>query len=122
MFAPAWSEELYRNFADEDGTIDVEALNDIDPDLLKLITYRIPTEDKCSIAPCKIVGFLPKEAGSTIMLPYELTSQDGSDFDIDKRYVMRKALDIVLDYKKIADELYEKVSEEKIIVKKQVIR
>ena len=113
VFAPAWSEELYRNFADEDGTIDVEALNDIDPDLLKLITYRIPTEDKCSIAPCKIVGFLPKEAGSTIMLPYELTSQDGSDFDIDKRYVMRKALNIVLDYKKIADELYKKVSEKK---------
>ena len=113
VFAPAWSEELYRNFADEDGTIDVEALNDIDPDLLKLITYRIPTEDKCSIAPCKIVGFLPKEAGSTIMLPYELTSQDGSDFDIDKRYVMRKALDIVLDYKKIADKLYKKVSEKK---------
>lgn len=113
VFAPAWSEELYRNFADENGTIDVEALNDIDPDLLKLITYRIPTEDKCSIAPCKIVGFLPKEAGSTIMLPYELTSQDGSDFDIDKRYVMRKALNIVLDYKKIADELYKKVSEKK---------
>ena len=106
VFAPAWTEDLYRNFTDENGTINVEALDAIDPDLLKLITYRIPTEDKCSIAPCKIVGFLPKEAGSTIMLPYELTSQDGSDFDIDKRYVMRKALDLVVDYKKVADWLY----------------
>lgn len=106
VFAPAWTEDLYRNFTDENGAINVEALDAIDPDLLKLITYRIPTEDKCSIAPCKIVGFLPKEAGSTIMLPYELTSQDGSDFDIDKRYVMRKALDLVVDYKKVADWLY----------------
>lgn len=113
VFAPAWSEDLYRIFADENGTIDVKNLNNIDPDLLKLITYRIPTEDKCSIAPCKIVGFLPKEAGSTIMLPYELTSQDGSDFDIDKRYVMRKTLNLVPSREKITNMLYKKVAEGK---------
>ena len=113
VFAPAWSEELYRNFADENGNIDVKAIEETDPDLLKLVTYRIPTEDKCSIAPCKIVGFLPKEAGSTIMLPYELTSQDGSDFDIDKRYVMRKQLDIIRSKSKIVNELFKEVTKEK---------
>ena len=44
--------------------------------------YKItkqPSEDKYSIAPLKIVGFLPKEAGEAIVLPYEITLITGSD-------------------------------------------
>ena len=40
-----------------------------------------PTEDKYSCAPIKIVGFLPREAGEGIMLPYDITLLTGSDFD-----------------------------------------
>jgi hypothetical protein len=94
VYAPMWADEIFEKFADKDGNIDVTTLELIDPDLLKMISYRIPTEDKYSIAPMKVVGFMPKEAGDAIMFPYELTSIDDSDFDVDKRYVMRKDIQI----------------------------
>lgn len=94
VFAPIWSNELFDKFANADGTINVEAINAVDPELLKMVSYRIPTEDKYSCAPMKVIGFMPREAGDAIMLPYELTEIDDSDFDVDKRYVMRKDIPI----------------------------
>lgn len=93
-FAPAYTLDLFKNFMDENGNVDIEAIEATDPELLKMVGYRIPTEDKYSIAPLKIVGFLPKEAGDGIMLPYDITLINGSDFDIDKMYLMRKTLPI----------------------------
>jgi len=93
-FAPAWSREFFQSFADESGNIDVEAIEMLDPDLLKMFGYRLPTEDKYSTAPYKIVGFLPKEAGDGFMQPYETTTIDGSDFDVDKKNLMRMVLDL----------------------------
>lgn len=93
-FAPAYTLDLFKNFMDEEGNVDIEAIEATDPELLKMVGYRIPTEDKYSIAPLKIVGFLPKEAGDGIMLPYDITLINGSDFDIDKMYLMRKTLPI----------------------------
>lgn len=55
-----------------------------------------PTEDKYSCAPIKIVGFLPREAGEGIMLPYDITLLTGSDFDVDKEYLMRKQIHVNL--------------------------
>ncbi len=94
VFAPIWDNELFDKFADENGNINVDVINAIDPELLKMVSYRIPTEDKYSCAPMKVVGFMPREAGDAIMLPYELTEIDDSDFDVDKRYVMRKDIPI----------------------------
>jgi exodeoxyribonuclease-5 len=108
VFAPIWSDEIAEKFMDKDGNIDMKAIEETNPEMLKLITYRIPTEDKYSMAPCKIVGFMPRQAGETIMLPYELTSIDGSDFDIDKRYVMRKDYRIIVSKKKVEKELYKR--------------
>lgn len=88
--APAYTKELFANFADGNGNIDVEAIEKTSPELLKMIGYRIPTEDKYSIAPLKIVGFLPRVAGDGIMLPYDITCINGSDYDVDKMYVMFK--------------------------------
>lgn len=93
-----YANELFMEFADRNGIIDVEAINEIDPELLKLIGYRIPTEDKYSMAPIKIVGFLPKEAGDGIMLPPEITKITGSDFDVDKFFIMRKELMLAKRY------------------------
>lgn len=95
VFAPIWDDKLVSNFADENGNIDMDALENADPELLRMVSYRIPTEDKYSMAPMKVVGFLPREAGAAIMLPYELTEIDDSDFDVDKRYIMRKDYTIV---------------------------
>lgn len=112
VFAPIWSNELFDKFSNADGTINVDAINAVDPELLKMVSYRIPTEDKYSCAPMKVIGFMPREAGDAIMLPYELTEIDDSDFDVDKRYVMRK--DILIKTRKrseIEKELFTRASE-----------
>ena len=57
-------------------------------DCLNAIGYRIPTEDTYSMVPIKIAGFVPKAAGEAVMLPKEITLLSGSDFDIDKLYIM----------------------------------
>ena len=90
VFAPIYANNLFSQFADKNGNISIEALEVLDPDLLKMIGYRIPTEAKYSMAPLKIVGFLPREAGDGIMLPSDITLLTGSDFDVDKEYLMRK--------------------------------
>jgi len=95
VFIPMWANEIFEKFSNENGSINMEALEATDPELLKMISSRIPTEDKYSCAPMKAVGFMPREAGDAIMFPYELTEIDDSDFDVDKRYVMRKDIPIV---------------------------
>lgn len=112
VFCPIWSNELFDKFSNSDGTINVDAINAVDPELLKMVSYRIPTEDKYSCAPMKVVGFMPREAGDAIMLPYELTKIDDSDFDVDERYVMRKDIPIKTKRRKdIEGELFKKASE-----------
>lgn len=109
-FAPVWSREIFDKFTRSDGTIDVEAIENLDPDLLKMIGYRIPTEDKYSCAPLKIKGFLPAIAGEAIMMPYELTTINDSDFDVDKEYVMRKVIFVnTKSEEHIARDLWQKV-------------
>lgn len=112
VFAPIWSNELFDKFSNADGTINVDAINAVDPELLKMVSYRIPTEDKYSCAPMKVIGFMPREAGDAIMLPYELTEIDDSDFDVDKRYVMRKDISIKTRKRsEIEKELFTRASE-----------
>lgn len=112
VFAPIWDNEIFEKFGNPDGTISMEAIEATDPELLKMISYRIPTEDKYSCAPIKVVGFMPREAGDAIMLPYELTEIDGSDFDVDKRYVMRKDIPIKTRSKKeIKEKLFDSLNE-----------
>ena len=81
-FAPAYTKDIFLHFTKENGDIDIEAIEKLNPELLKMVGYRIPTENKYSIIPMKIVGFLPKEAGDGIMLPNDITLITGSDFDV----------------------------------------
>ena len=98
VFAPIYTNDLFEKFADNEGNIDINVIEQINPDLLKLIGYRIPTEAKYSMAPMKIVGFLPREAGDGIMMPYDITLLTGSDFDVDKMYLMRKEITIATKF------------------------
>lgn len=93
-YASATTVELLKNFIDEDGFIDTEAIEMIDggEELLKMIGYRIPTEDMYSIAPFKIVGFLPKEMGDAFMQPWEMPAITGEDHDVDKKNLLRKQI------------------------------
>lgn len=85
-YMPAYSRDFYEPLMDPDThQLDVTKLPE---DLRKLIGYRVPTEDKYSMAPLYIKGFLPQQNGSAIMLPAEITTLSGSDFDVDKMYIM----------------------------------
>jgi hypothetical protein len=90
-YLPAYSKQFFEQFMEEGShTLDVNKLPD---ELRQLIGYRIPTEDKYSMAPLYIKGFLPMQSGSCIMLPAEITTIAGSDFDIDKMYIMLPEFD-----------------------------
>ena len=52
------------------------------------IAYRIPHQGYSSTVPIRIVGVLPKSYAKTIIVPGNITIQTGSDFDIDKLFVM----------------------------------
>lgn len=80
-YAPAYMKEMFECFMNEKGELDVEAMEKSNPEMLEMVGYRIPSEDAYSVAPLKIVGFLPKEAGEGIVMPYEITLITGSDFD-----------------------------------------
>lgn len=84
-YMPAYSREFYEPLMGEDGQLDVRKLPE---ELRRLIGYRVPTEDKYSMVPLYIKGFLPQQNGSAIMLPAEITTLSGSDFDVDKLYIM----------------------------------
>lgn len=85
-YMPAYSREFYEPLMKE-GTHELD-ITKLPEDLRKLIGYRVPTEDKYSMAPLYIKGFLPQQNGSAIMLPAEITTLSGSDFDVDKMYIM----------------------------------
>ena len=59
-----------------------------DSNVLELIGYRIPTQGKNSMLSLKITKILPENMGGIIMFPAEITTIMGSDFDVDKMYLM----------------------------------
>ena len=54
--------------------------------LLQLFGFRIPTQERNSMAAVEIVGFLPEASGDLMLAPRDFTKQMGSDFDVDKLY------------------------------------
>lgn len=88
-YMPAYSKDFFQPFMKEDENgnpyLDPTELPD---ELRRVIGYRIPTEDKYSMAPLYIKGFLPQENGSEIMLPAETTLFSGEDYDVDKKFLI----------------------------------
>lgn len=76
-------------YANADGMINTSKIED--KELLKMICYRIPTEDKYSSFPLRIVGFSSPAEGGIIKLPVDTVTIAGFDFDIDKLYFMNYA-------------------------------
>lgn len=70
------------------GDIDPEKFP---PELLQLVMARIPNQGHSSMLPAEIVGFAPDSVGDTIFVPAAITTQMGSDFDIDKLYIYSNA-------------------------------
>ena len=85
--------------------------------ILRGIGFRIPTQELNSIENFKIKGFLPEEMGDTIVVPEEITTKAGSDFDIDKLntylqniYVDAKKQPRIIPYFGIGEKAKEKLS------------
>lgn len=80
VYLPAWfKKQLPQGKTDEEL---LELLKD--SEILKGIGFRIPTQGLNSVEVFKIKGFLPEFMGKTIVVPSEITTKAGSDFDIDK--------------------------------------
>ena len=84
-YLPLWSKDLMEKFINEDGSINNK---DFPDELRKIIGYRVPTEDHYSMAPLRVVGFMPNLGASSIILPADITVIAGSDFDIDTLYLL----------------------------------
>ena len=56
------------------------------------LAYRIPTQSQHSMVPIRIVDILPRSYGSTILLPAEITSISGADYDVDSVFIHRHAV------------------------------
>ncbi len=99
----------FKKYVNEDGTID--------PKLLISIGYRIPTQGHNSMLHLKVIGFLPSHLDQMIVLPKEITTQSGGDFDVDKINIFipntinikgeTKYLDSNLDLEKLFEEKLE---------------
>lgn len=113
-YVPCPSEDLYSLLINgKTGEIDIDKKdvkgNYIVPEeYRKAIGYRIPTEDKYSMIPIRIKGFLPRQTGSVIILPEEITTIMGADYDVDKIYMMYKSAKINAKYdiKRAWDDFY----------------
>lgn len=83
-YMPWYSKEYLEPLMNKNNQLDADNLPE---DLRRLIGYRVPTEDAYSMFPIRIKGFTPPQNGGIIMLPSEIVTMSGSDFDIDKLYI-----------------------------------
>lgn len=94
-YSVATSKKTKANVADQASAIEARTKEIFDQKIIKeleedgldrVVSYRIPTEGKQSMAIAKIAHFLDDTYGSTIVVPDEWVAQTGSDFDIDSVY------------------------------------
>ncbi|MAV64709.1 MAG: hypothetical protein CMG00_05915, partial [Candidatus Marinimicrobia bacterium] len=67
---------------------DKELKEKIGKNVLTVVGYRIPNQSLASTDVLNIAGILPKEAGDTAVVYSEVTAKTGSDFDIDKLFML----------------------------------
>lgn len=79
-------EDILRKFGIEPGAdLDV---NNIPEELRRIIGYRIPNQDKASTIIFKIKAVLPAGYEKAIVVPPQLVKLMGSDFDVDKMFLL----------------------------------
>jgi hypothetical protein len=76
--------DLARKF----GVAAGESLDKVPEELLRMIGYRIPNQDKSSTILIKIKGFLPENHAKAVQVPPHITKLMGSDFDVDKLFIL----------------------------------
>lgn len=66
--------------------------------MISIIGPRIPVQGLNSMEFAEVYEFLPREAGSIVVLPSEIVAKSGSDFDIDKLTFMMPNISDGIDY------------------------
>jgi hypothetical protein len=85
VMIPHWFKEQFKEAGFTNDEQLLEYLNqEENQSILEGIGFRIPTQGLNSVEVFKVKGFLPSYMGSTIVVPSEITTKAGSDFDIDK--------------------------------------
>jgi hypothetical protein len=90
VLLPHWFKNKFGKKTDEEI---IKYLNT--PEGRKILTgigFRIPTQALSSIEIFRVKGFLPQYMGSTVVVPSEITTKAGSDFDIDKLNMYLKSI------------------------------
>ena len=77
-------EDIARKFGLEPG----QDLSTLPEELRRIIGYRIPNQGKSSTVIMKIKRILPANYAKAVIVPAQLTKLTGSDFDIDKMFLM----------------------------------
>ena len=104
-YLPAYTKDLFGNINTIEGTHEID-INDIPVELRECIGYRIPTENKLSMQPIRIKGFLPHQEGAKIALPADITTIVGADFDVDGIFLMLPETEVIKYNKSAAREAF----------------
>jgi alkylated DNA repair dioxygenase AlkB len=90
VLLPHWFKNKFGKMTDD------QILKYLDTDegrkILTGIGFRIPTQALSSMEVFKVKGFLPQYMGYTVIVPSEITTKAGSDFDIDKLNMYLKSI------------------------------
>lgn len=92
-YLTASSKDFFEAFLEEKkdnngNSYYVLSVDEMPEDLKMCVGYRIPTENKYSMLPLRIKGFIPVQNGTSIIVPPEITTIAGIDFDIDKTFIV----------------------------------
>ena len=82
-------EVVKKNENGEEVKVYVDKLERDFPGSTEMICYRIPSEKDYSAVVLRVKRFTKPVEGGIIRLPVQITSITGSDFDIDKMFLMR---------------------------------
>ena len=80
--------DVGTEFLKEVGINPNQDLSEINEQLRNILGYRIPQQGKSSMLILQIRKVLPAGYKSTIRVPEGITTQMGSDFDIDKMFLL----------------------------------
>lgn len=93
IYVPHWFRDQFKGVFETDEEL-LKYLNSSEEGRKALtgIGFRIPSQALSSIEVFKVKGFLPQYMGSTVVVPAEITTKTGGDFDIDKLNMYLKSM------------------------------
>jgi hypothetical protein len=92
VMLPNWMKRSIKGKFKNDADLIRELNKPENQGILKGIAFRIPAQAMSSMNAIRVVGFLSDYMGKTVVVPSEITSQAGSDFDIDKLNMYLKSV------------------------------